>query len=226
MARNTYQTRLNELEEDVLYLSELVAERVRFALDALEDKDETKAQEVIEGDHEINRIYLDLEKDCIDLLALQQPVAGDLRFITASFKIITDLERIGDLATNLAGYAIDAEKDVYPEVDIRRIGDAALDMVDQAMDAYESEDSELCRSVADRDDDIDEMCSNASQTVVRDLMTSDDFEGDGDIEPEEFLVDVRRLLLTIRDLERIGDHAVNVAARTLYMIDNDDELLF
>ena len=226
MARNTYQSRLNELEEDVLYLSELVAERVRFALDALEEKDETKAQEVIEGDHEINRIYLDLEKDCIDLLALQQPVAGDLRFITASFKIITDLERIGDLATNLAGYAIDAEKDVYPEVDIRRIGDAALDMVDQAMDAYESEDSDLCHSVAERDDDIDEMCSDASQAVVRDLMTGGDFEGDGELEPEEFLVDVRRLLLTIRDLERIGDHAVNVAARTLYMIDNDDELLF
>ncbi|KAB1198392.1 MULTISPECIES: phosphate signaling complex protein PhoU [Haloferax] len=226
MARNTYQTRLTELEEDVLYLSELVAERVRFALDALEDKDTDKAQEVIQGDHEINQLYLDLEKDCIDLLALQQPVAGDLRFITASFKIITDLERIGDLATNLAGYAIDAEKDVYPEVDIRRIGDAALDMVDQAMDAYESEDSDLCRSVAERDDNIDEMCSNASQTVVRDLMTGSDFEGDGDLEPEEFLVDVRRLLLTIRDLERIGDHAVNVAARTLYMIDNDDSLLF
>ncbi|WP_416840629.1 phosphate signaling complex protein PhoU [Haloferax sp. DFSO52] len=226
MARNSYQSRLIELEEDVLYLSELVAERVRFALEALEEKDDAKAQEVIEGDHEINSIYLELEKDCIDLLALQQPVAGDLRFITASFKIITDLERIGDLATNLAGYAIDAEKDVYPEVDIRRIGDAALDMVDQAMDAYESEDSELCRSVAERDDDIDTMCSNASQTVVRDLMTGGDFEGDGDLEPEEFLIDVRRLLLTIRDLERIGDHAVNVAARTLYMIDNDDSLLF
>ncbi|ELZ78139.1 phosphate signaling complex protein PhoU [Haloferax larsenii] len=226
MARNSYQTLLNELEEDVLYLSELVAERVRFALDALEDKDERKAEEVIEGDHEINRIYLDLEQDCIDLLALQQPVASDLRFITASFKIITDLERIGDLATNLAQYAIDAENDVYTEVDIRRIGDAALDMVDQAMDAYESEDTELCHSVAERDDNIDTMCNEASQTIVRDLMSGSDFEGDGELDPEEFLVDVRRLLLTVRDLERIGDHAVNVAARTLYMIDNDDSLLF
>ncbi|ELZ96823.1 phosphate transport system regulatory protein PhoU [Haloferax mucosum ATCC BAA-1512] len=226
MARNTYQARLEELEKDVLYLSELVAERVRYALNALEDKDERQAEEVIEGDREINRIYLDLEQDCIDLLALQQPVAGDLRFIAASFKIITDLERIGDLATNLAQYALDAENDVYTEVDIRRIGDSALDMVDQAMDAYETEDTDLCRSVAERDDSLDEMCDNASQSIVRDLMSTGDFEGDGDVEPEEFLVDVRRLLLTVRDLERIGDHAVNVAARTLYMIDNDDSLLF
>ena len=226
MARNTYQSRLDQLEEDVLYLSELTAERVRYALDALEDKDEQKAQEVIEGDREINRIYLDLEQDCIDLLALQQPVAGDLRFIAASFKIITDLERIGDLATNLAQYAIDAQNDVYAEVDIRRIGDAALDMVDQSMDAYEAEATELCRSVAERDDNLDTMCDNASQSIVRDLMSGDDFEGDGDLDPESALVDVRRLLLTVRDLERIGDHAVNVAARTLYMIDNDDSLLF
>ncbi|MFC7202458.1 phosphate signaling complex protein PhoU [Haloferax namakaokahaiae] len=226
MSRQSYQKSLQELREDVLYLSELVAERVREALSALEDKDEAQARQVIEGDHEINRIYLDLEKDCIDLIALQQPVASDLRFIASSFKIITDLERIGDLATNLAQYAIDAESDLYTEVDIQRIGDAALDMVDQSMDAYDAEDSDLCFSVADRDDDLDDMCDVASETIVRDIMTSDDFEGDGDIDMEEFLVDVRRLLLTVRDLERIGDHAVNIAARTLYMLDNDDALLF
>lgn len=226
MARNEYQTRLKELEEDVSYLGELASERVRHALDALDAKDEELAQRVIEGDGEINRLYLDLEQDCIDLLALQQPVAGDLRFVAASFKIITDLERIGDLAVNLAQYALEAEQDVYTEVDIQRIGDAALDMVDQAMDAYSTEDSELCRSVADRDDDLDTMCDEASQTIVRDLMNGTDFEGDDALDAEESLVDVRRLLLTVRDLERIGDHAVNVAARALYMIDNDDELLF
>ncbi|KTG28392.1 phosphate signaling complex protein PhoU [Haloferax profundi] len=226
MARTEYQTRLKELEEDVSYLGELAAERVRHALDALDEKDEELAQRVIEGDGEINRLYLDLEQDCIDLLALQQPVAGDLRFVAASFKIITDLERIADLAVNLAQYALDAEQDVYTEVDIQRIGDAALDMVDQAMDAYSTEDSDLCRSVASRDDDLDTMCDEASQTIVRDLITGGDFEGDDELDAEESLVDVRRLLLTVRDLERIGDHAVNVAARTLYMIDNDDELLF
>ncbi|WP_410766713.1 phosphate signaling complex protein PhoU [Haloferax sp. DFSO60] len=226
MSRQSYQKSLQELREDVLYLSELVAERVRGALAALEDKDVQKAQEIIEGDHEINRIYLDLEKDCIDLIALQQPVASDLRFIASSFKIITDLERIGDLATNLAQYAIDAEGDLYTEVDIQRIGDAALDMVDQAMDAYDTKDSDLCFSVAEHDDELDDMCDTASETIVRDIMTSDDFEGDGDIDVEEFLVDVRRLLLTVRDLERVGDHAVNIAARTLYMLDNDDSLLF
>ncbi|MCJ0619373.1 phosphate transport system regulatory protein PhoU, partial [Haloarcula hispanica] len=101
MPRDSYQEGLNSLREDVLYMSEIVLERLRLGLDALEQKDEEMAREVIEGDHEINQLYLDLEQDCIDLLALQQPVASDLRFIAASFKIITDLERIGDLATNL-----------------------------------------------------------------------------------------------------------------------------
>ena len=116
MPREGYQEKLQSLREDVLYMSELVMERLRMGLDALKQKDEDLAWEVIEGDHEINEMYLELEGDCVDLLALQQPVAGDLRFIAASFKIITDLERIGDLATNLGDYSLDAQHDVFPEV--------------------------------------------------------------------------------------------------------------
>ncbi|MDR9382154.1 MAG: PhoU domain-containing protein, partial [Natronomonas sp.] len=100
MARKGFQQQLTELRENVLYMSEIVLERMRKGLRALDEKNEALAREVIEGDHEINEIYLELEQDCIDLFALQQPVAGDLRFIAASFKIITDLERVADLATN------------------------------------------------------------------------------------------------------------------------------
>ena len=95
MPRESYQEQLDTLREDVLYMSEIVLERLRLGLDALARKDEATAREVIEGDDEINRLYLDLEGSCIGLFALQQPVAGDLRFIASSFKIITDLERIG-----------------------------------------------------------------------------------------------------------------------------------
>jgi phosphate transport system protein len=102
MPRKDYQDRLDALREDVLYMSEIVLERLQKGLDALEHKDDDLAWEVIEGDHDINELYLELEQDCIDLIALQQPVAGDLRFIAASFKIITDLERIGDHAVNIA----------------------------------------------------------------------------------------------------------------------------
>jgi phosphate transport system protein len=226
MARTDYQTSLSELRDDVLYMSEVVAERLRAGLDALERKDERLAREVIEGDDEINDMYLDLEGTCVDLIALQQPVASDLRFIAASFKIITDLERIGDLAVNLGGYTLDARNDLFPDVDMQRIGRATLEMLEEAMEAYANEDTDLCYAVADRDDDVDAMCEAASELVVRDLIEGDYLGSDEEVNVESLMQDVSRLLLTIRDLERVGDHAVNVAARTLYMAENDDELLY
>jgi phosphate transport system protein len=224
MARQEYQSRLQGLRDDVLYMSELVAEQLRKGFDALEEKDERLAEAVIDGDGEINRLYLELEQDCIDLIALQQPVAGDLRFIASSFKIITDLERIGDLATNLGGYALQAEREAYPEVDIRQIGDETLDMLERAMRAYADEDVDGCYAIAERDDEVDEMCTVASQTVVRSLLEVDSFEEGADV--DQTFKDVSRLFLTIRDLERVGDHAVNIAARTLYMVEQNDELLY
>jgi phosphate transport system protein len=226
MARKGFQQQLSELREDVLYMSEIVLERMRMGLDALETKDEGLAREVIEGDHEINELYLGLEQDCIDLFALQQPVAGDLRFIAASFKIITDLERVADLATNLGEYTLQAGRDLYPDVDIQGIGDAVIRMVEQAMEAYADQDAESCFEIDGRDDEIDELCEDASSTVVRDLIETeiDDTSSDADI--EDLMSEVSRLLLTIRDLERVGDHAVNIAARTLYMIENSDELIY
>ncbi|QCS41914.1 phosphate signaling complex protein PhoU [Natrinema versiforme] len=223
MARQSYQEKLTELREDVLYMSEVVMERLRMGLDALEQKDEALAQEVIEGDGEINRMYLDLEQDCIDLLALQQPVASDLRFIAASFKIITDLERIADLATNLGEYTMDAEQDLFPDVDVQEMGDLTLDMLEDAMIAYDTENTDTCRRLASRDDELDEFAERASEIVVRDLIER---ELESPDEVERILQDVSRLLLTIRDLERVGDHTVNIAARTLYMVENDDELIY
>ncbi|WP_435346158.1 phosphate signaling complex protein PhoU [Haloarchaeobius sp. HRN-SO-5] len=223
MARQNYQDKLVALEEDVLYMSEVVLDRLRTALAALENKDEDAAWDVIEGDDEVNALYLDVEQQCVDLLALQQPVASDLRFIAASFKIITDLERIGDLATNLGEYTLDARRDVYPEVDVQAIGNQTTAMVEDAMDAYSAEDTDACFEIAERDDELDALCEHASHTVVRELIET---EIDDGVEIETVLEDVSRLLLTIRDLERVGDHAVNIAARTLYMVENDDELIY
>jgi phosphate transport system protein len=226
MARESYQAKLDDLRGDVLYMSEVVLDRVRMGLEALQAKDEQLARDVIDGDGEINQLYLDLERDCVDLLALQQPVAGDLRFIAASFKIITDLERIGDLATNLGEYTLDADQDVYPEVDIQAIGDAVVEMVEESMDAYAEEDVDACFAIAEHDDGIDALCADASDAVVRDLIEREIDAGSSESEIEQLMADVSRLLLTIRDLERVGDHAVNIAARTLYMVENDDELIY
>ncbi|WP_158056064.1 phosphate signaling complex protein PhoU [Halorussus halophilus] len=225
MPREDYQKQLEDLRENVLYMSEVVMERLRMGLSALEQKDEEEAWEVIDGDEEVNELYLELEQDCIDLLALQQPVASDLRFIAASFKIITDLERIGDLATNLGEYTLEADRDVFPEVDIQELGGLTLDMIEDAMDAYAEEDTDGCFHIAERDDDLDSLCERASEIVVRDLIETE-LKDNSEEEIETLLQDVSRLLLTIRDIERIGDHAVNIAARTLYMVENSDELIY
>lgn len=222
MARKDYQTELESLREDVLYMSELVRDRLREALYLLKQPDDDRAKELITSDHAVNELYLDLEQRCIELLALQQPVAGDLRFVASSFKILTDLERVGDLAVNLAEYATEPLDDRSHSVDIQELGLTAEEMVADAMTAYAEADSEVTHAVAERDRELDTLCAEASETVVRGLLESETSGSD----PDRRLQGVSRLLLTIRDLERVGDHAVNIAARTLYMVDADEELIY
>ena len=232
MPRENYQERLEQLRGDVVAMGDLVLDRYETALRAAETGDDDLAAEVIDGDHEINARYLELEEECTELLALQQPVAGDLRLVTASFKIITDLERVGDLATNIAEYGGD-DGGIHPAVDFRELGDAAGEMVADAVAAYEASDAEACREIDARDDDLDERCRRASEAVVRSLLEADRArtEADGTEEPDpdrlaDTLDEISHALLAIRDLERVGDHGVNIAARTLYMIESDDELIY
>jgi len=223
MARNSYQSQLDDLRAEVTAMADTTVERYEQALSVLESGDREAADWIIEHDEDINQWYLDIESDCIELLALQQPVASDLRFIASSFKIVTDLERIGDLATNLARYGREAEGDLLTTVDVAPLAEVAGEMVTDAMEAYATEDPELARQVALRDDDLDSDCRTVSEQVVRELMTTQAAGGRG---VDATVEDVSRALLTIRDLERVGDHAVNICARTLYMVENDDELIY
>jgi phosphate transport system protein len=224
VTRDEYQQSLADLRADVLSMSGLVERRLDRALTALSTVDESTAREVAGGDDAVDRRYLDLESRCIQLFARQQPVASDLRFVASSFKILTDLERVGDLAVNLAQYTLAADRKRFEEVDLSAIGTLAREMLDDAMTAYRTDDSDLCRSIADRDDELDALCQRASERVVRDLIEREVDEGDS-WAVEELLDDVSRLLLVVRDLERVGDHAVNIAARTLYMVESDPELV-
>jgi len=225
MTRHAYQESLETLRSDVEAMGHLVVDRLDRGLDALERKDADAAEAVIEGDSEVNEVYLDLESDCIDLFALQQPVASDLRFVAASFKILTDLERIGDLATNFGRYALAANRQRLPADDAYDVGTDARDLVVDAIDAYATEDAAACREIAGRDDEIDTLCHTAGDRVVRGLIEQQAGADDA-WSAERLLDDVSRLLLTIRDIERVADHAVNIAARTLYMTDNDPELIY
>ena len=234
MTRERYQAQLAQLRADVCAMAETTLTRYRTVLEVLESGDSDTARQVIEGDADINELYLALERDCIDLVALQQPVAGDLRFVASSFKIITDLERVGDLATNLARYGSESG-DGLEMVDLHSSGQGAGEMVADAVNAYADEDSTKARSVAARDNGLDMLCRAASETVVRKLLRTplDDLsrenghiDGLSTADLDNAVTDVRRALLAIREIERVGDHAVNICARTVYMIENDDDLLY
>jgi len=225
MPRTGYQDQLETLREDVVRMGEEVVARLRMAILALDRQDHDLAWEVIDGDDDINRRYLDLERDCIDLVALQQPVASDLRLVAASFKIITDLERVGDLATNLGEYALYGDREVFDGVDLRDLGEAAAELVTDAVAAYDDADATACEELAERDADFDRQCERASELVVRDLIETELPDSADSEAVEHLLQEVSKVLLTIRDFERVGDHAVNIAARTLYMVENDDRLI-
>jgi phosphate transport system protein len=225
MPRESYQSQLETLRSDVKAMADLVMDRYADALEAYDTGDRELAEAVIEGDHDVNQRYLDLESDCIELLALQQPVAGDLRCIASSFKIITDLERVGDLATNLAEYSLAAEGHPHSAIRLRKLGDQAGAMLADAMEAYVEGDADAAWEVAARDDDVDRACEQASERVVRELLDTES-QGFADGEANEHIDTVSRALLTIRDLERVGDHAVNICARTLYMVENDEGLIY
>jgi phosphate transport system protein len=225
MPRREYQESLEALRDDVTAMGEAVLEQVYDGLEALEDGDRSRATAVIDGDEAINDRYLELEAACIDLFALQQPVASDLRFIAASFKILTDLERIGDLATNLGHYTLAAETHHVADEAVYQIGADAATLVADALEAYTAEDAEACYRIAARDDDIDDRCHRASERIVREILDGD-HSRDPSVSTETLMDDVSRSLLTIRDLERVADHGVNIAARTLYLVDSNPELIY
>ena len=224
MPREQFQAALSGLRSAVLELGDRVVAQLDDALTALRTGDVRLARAAIQADTAVNERYLELESQCIDLFALQQPVAGDLRFVATSFKILTDLERIADLATNLGGYAAAGDDGLAPEVAVDDIGTAARSMLVDSLDAYRTGDPMACRAVDAEDDRVDALCAAASETVARELVEREAAADAWALEP--LLDDVSRLLLTVRDLERVADHAVNIAARTLYMTDNDPSLLY
>ncbi len=222
--REEFQQSLDDLRASVHEMGDLVLGRLDDGLDALEHGDDELARTVIHGDDVVNERYLQLESECIDLFALQQPVAGDLRLVAASFKILTDLERIGDLATNFGRYALVADDARHVDVDFVDVGRDARTLVADALDAYATDNVDACYEIAERDAEGAARCQAASERVVRDLIERE--AGDGPWQTEALMDDVSRLLLTIRDVERVADHGVNVAARTLYAVESDPELVY
>ena len=223
MSRREFDRQLESLRAEVVALGETVVERLESAAEALETGEQELIDRVVEGDDEIDERHREIERDCIDLFALQQPVATDLREVAGAYKISTDIERVGDLAENVAQYGLDLERELYPEIPLADLTGTALRMVEDAVEAYaESGDAWRCQELADRDTELDAMCAHAGEVITRTLIEHDVSDTE---DVEELVADVTTLMLVVRDLERVGDHAVNIAGRTLYITEGDDTLL-
>jgi len=198
-------------------LGEQVRRQLEEGLDALVHHDCAKAGRLNAADDVIDNETLRIEKACVDLISLQQPVAGDLRLITASYKIVTDLERIADLAVNLGDYCCAAESlDLVPPETIEATGRLSAEMVEEAVRAYAERDPARAEAVVRRDRDLDDMTWGTIRDFVKRLYLSER-EGHDDSEAERISSQAMPILLSMRDLERVGDHAENIAARVVYI---------
>jgi phosphate transport system protein len=217
MARDSYQRMLDGLHRSVVELGRQVAAQLERGLDALVRHDCALAARLEVDDDVIDGETLRIEKACVDLVSLQQPVAGDLRLITASFKVVTDLERIGDLAVNLGDYCCAAETlDLVPPETIEAVGRLALEMLGEANRAYAEGDAERAERVIARDRDLDEMTWGTIRAFLKRLYLTER-ESHGEAEAERISSQALPVLLSMRDLERVGDHAENIAARVIYI---------
>jgi phosphate transport system protein len=180
-----------------------------MSVKALKEQDVELADDVLKKDDEIDQLDLEIEQECMMLLALQQPLAKDLRTIATILKIITDLERMGDNAVNIAKIVskIGKEPLIKPLVDIPKMADICQQMVRQSLDAFVNEDIKIAEEVGKRDEEVDELYEKVVREVLVLISKKNDFIDQG-----------TNLMFVGRYLERIADHSTNICERIIYMV--------
>ena len=204
-----FREELESLQSRLLEMGGLAEERVRAAVQGLVTRDPALFEKVLLGDEPVNQLHIEVDRRCFRLLALHQPMATDLRAIVAAVKINTDLERVGDLAVNIAeaGTRYIAHPPVKKLIDIPQMGDIAQAMLRDALDAFVKRDTRLAHQVLNEDDRLDSLKTQ----VFRDLLTYM-LKDQSTVEPS------LDLILVSRHLERIGDHATNIAEDVIFMV--------
>ncbi|MBI4590796.1 MAG: phosphate signaling complex protein PhoU [Candidatus Rokubacteria bacterium] len=205
-----FHEELETLKQTLLAMGGLVEDQIRRAMRALVERDDALAQEVIERDRRVNALDVEVDEKCVELLALHQPAAGDLRFITTAMKIVTDLERIGDQAVNIAQRALELNREpqLKPYIDLPRMADKAGQMVRESLDAFVTRDTALARQVCAADEAVDAL----KEQVFRELLTYM-------MEDARTIPRAIRLILISRFLERVADHATNIAEMVIYLVE-------
>ncbi len=206
--RNRFDSQLEKLNLELITMGALCEDAISASVKALLDGDETLIEKVFAADAEIDQKERDIEAICMKLLLQQQPVAGDLRVISSALKMISDMERIGDQASDIAEIAkFVKNSDVKSKVHIKDMATAAIKMVTDSVESFVKKDIELASAVMKYDDKVDNLFDCVKDELVR-LIAADSENG-------EYCID---LLMIAKYLERIGDHAVNIAEWVEYSI--------
>lgn len=205
---NTLDDELKTLREKILKMGYMVENAIRDSVKALVERDSLLAKEVIKNDHLINAMDVQIDEECVRLIALRQPLAGDLRLITTAMKITTDLERMGDMAVNIAERAIELNEQppLKPFVNIPKMAEIAQEMVRDALNSFVSGCSHLPYEVIKRDDEIDLLTVKNFEELLSYMVK------DENIIP----IAIKRTYIA-KYLERIADHATNIAEMVIYM---------
>lgn len=207
--RKSFDNELHDLKNNLLNMVELAEKAIANSLDALKRQDLKLAEVIIKNDQEINQLDEYINNKVISMIAQQQPVATDLRKIIVALKISTDVERVGDLAVNIAKSTlhIGEEQLIKPIIDIPKMAEIAQQMLHQAFEAYNNEDVGLALSLAEIDDQIDEMYGRLIKELLE-LMTRN----------PQYIAQITQLAFICRYIERVGDHATNMGENIIYMV--------
>lgn len=204
-----FDQQLGVLRKNLIQMAAVVEMAISNAVKSLKERDSDLAHSVITHDEQVDDLELEIDKQCVDLLALQQPMAVDLRFITSAMKITNNLERMGDLAVNIAERVVplNQEPQLKPLIDIPMMATIAQTMVKDSIDAFVNKDTSIAQSVYQRDSTVDAL----NDQIFRELLTYM-MEDPGNI------TRAVHLMFISRHLERIADHATNIAEEVVYIV--------
>lgn len=208
VVRRRYLKQIEDLQHEILRMGCRVEEAVKKAIKALEKQDAQLAQEVIEEDRIFDDMELDIEKKCVRLIVMEQPVARDLRVILTALKVVTDLERIADYAEGIAKLAIRLQDEVYiePLIDIPKMAELAVSMVNDSLSAYVDLDVKKAEEICLRDDEVDAMYGQLYDEISSYMKDN----------PKN-VKQSTHLLFASKYLERIADHATNICEWIIYV---------
>jgi phosphate transport system protein len=209
VTRTAFEQQLARIQEDMLVLANMVADAIDRGIRALKDRDIELAQAVIADDLRVNRKRDDIEEQCIEMIATQQPLARDLRTIVSVLHIIVDLERMGDHAEGIAKVAVmmTDQPQLKPYIDIPRMAEIATHMLMSSLEAFKNRDAELARRICDEDDEVDALYDKIYGDLVNSMVTD-----------PTTIERATHLMWVAHNLERIADRVTNICERVVFLV--------